>query len=62
LLLQLSISEIPAARQLFHLQALSLSDYALAFGLGLIPVSVVELRKLLVRARPSAARTREPST
>jgi Ca2+-transporting ATPase len=46
LLLQVGLTQIPATQRLFALEALSPVDYALAFGLGLIPVSVLELLKL----------------
>jgi Ca2+-transporting ATPase len=49
-LLQLGLHHIPAAQALFETQGLPLSDCALALGLGLIPVSVLEMSKLARRA------------
>jgi Ca2+-transporting ATPase len=54
--LQLVIGYVPAAQRLFALHPLSLADSALALGLGLVPVSVLELRKLVTRLRPGARR------
>ncbi len=48
-LLQLALHHIPATQALFQIEALTLSDCALALGLGLIPVSILEVSKLLRR-------------
>lgn len=55
-LLQLAIHHLPFAQQLFQIGELSLADCVLVFGLGLVPVSVLELSKLLRRSRPVRAR------
>ncbi|WP_257451637.1 cation-translocating P-type ATPase [Archangium lipolyticum] len=47
--LQLAIYELPAARNLFGLEALHLWELGLTFALGLIPVTALELSKLLRR-------------
>lgn len=47
--LQGVLYELPAARELFGLGALRLWELGLAFALGLIPVTVLELSKLLRR-------------
>ena len=49
--LQLLLGQWPLARQLFDLQPLGLASYALTIGLGLVPVSVLELAKLVRRVR-----------
>jgi len=48
-LVQLGIHHIPATQELFQIGDLPLADCALAFGLGLVPVSVLELGKLARR-------------
>lgn len=48
-LVQLGIHHIPATQELFQLGALPLGDCALSFALGLIPVTVLEVTKLLRR-------------
>ncbi|MEO8179766.1 MAG: cation-translocating P-type ATPase [Deltaproteobacteria bacterium] len=54
-LVQLGLHHIPATQELFQIGALPLADCALSFGLGLVPVSVLELSKLLRRIRPGSA-------
>ena len=49
--LQLALHHIPWTQELFQIGALSLDDCVLVLGLGLIPVSVLELSKLLPRIR-----------
>ncbi len=49
--LQIALPYIPFTRTLFDLHAMSPADTTLCLGLGLVPVSVVELAKLLLRAR-----------
>jgi Ca2+-transporting ATPase len=49
--LQLALYELPSARALFGLGELHLWELGLAFALGLIPVTVLELSKLLFRTR-----------
>jgi len=49
-LVQLGLHHIPATQELFQIGPLSLADGVLALGLGLIPVSVLELSKLLHRS------------
>jgi Ca2+-transporting ATPase len=50
---QLAIISLPATQALFHLAPLPASEAALCLGLGLVSVTVLELRKLLLRLRPS---------
>ncbi|QRK10430.1 cation transporting ATPase C-terminal domain-containing protein [Archangium violaceum] len=47
--LQLAIYELPAARALFGLGELHLWELGLAFALGLIPATMLELSKLARR-------------
>ncbi len=55
---QLALHEIPAMRRLFELQDLGVREMALAAALGLIPVTALELSKLLRRGvRRLRART-----
>jgi Ca2+-transporting ATPase len=49
ILIQLGIHHIPATQALFQIGALPLADCVLGLVLGLIPVSVLELSKLLRR-------------
>jgi Ca2+-transporting ATPase len=44
--LQLAIHYLPATRELFRINAITISHALLATGLGLIPVTVIELAKL----------------
>jgi Ca2+-transporting ATPase len=62
ILVQLGIHHIPATQALFQIGDLPLADCALAFALGLIPVSVLELSKLLRRpwAAPRSAANATP--
>ena len=53
---QLGIHHIPATQALFQIGDLSLADCALALVLGLIPVTVLEVSKLLRRGRLLRAR------
>ena len=50
-LLQLGIHHVPAAQRVFDIQALSLADCGLTLVVALIPVTVVELAKLINRGR-----------
>jgi Ca2+-transporting ATPase len=52
---QLALLAIPTTQQLFQLGSPSLGDVALAMGLGLVPVTVLEVAKLARRA-PGRAR------
>ena len=54
-LIQVALPTVPALRSLFHIQELSAMQTAACVGLGLIPVSLVELAKL---ARATLARWR----
>jgi Ca2+-transporting ATPase len=54
-LIQIGIHHIPGLEALFEIRDLSLSDCVLTIGLGLIPVTVLELAKLARRARGSGA-------
>jgi Ca2+-transporting ATPase len=49
--LQLAIQYVPATQALFRISSLTLGDTALALLLGLAPVSVLEIWKLLSRRR-----------
>jgi Ca2+-transporting ATPase len=53
-LLQIALPYVPFTRTLFGLHAMSPADTTLCLGLGLVPVSVVELGKLMLRARARA--------
>ncbi|MDP2344003.1 MAG: cation-translocating P-type ATPase [Deltaproteobacteria bacterium] len=53
--LQLGIHHVPLLQGLFGIEALSLTDCALSLGVGLIPVTVIELAKLVRRALQSRA-------
>ncbi|MCM2258047.1 MAG: cation-translocating P-type ATPase C-terminal domain-containing protein, partial [Vicinamibacteria bacterium] len=46
---QVSLGHLPFVSTLFGVHAMSLADTALCAALGLIPVTVLELRKLLAR-------------
>ena len=54
-LVQVALPTVPALRSVFHVQELSALETAACVGLGLIPVSLIELAKvvraLLVRRR-----------
>ncbi|MBI1948987.1 MAG: cation-translocating P-type ATPase [Deltaproteobacteria bacterium] len=50
LLVQLALHHVPILQHLFGLGALSATECALSFGVGLIPVTVIEVSKLLRRA------------
>ena len=49
--LQLAIHHVPFAQQLFQISDISLADCMLSLTLGLVPVSAIELTKLVRRAR-----------
>jgi Ca2+-transporting ATPase len=58
MLLQLGLTQLTWARELFQLGALTAAEIGLALALGLIPVSVLELAKLVrrsLRRHPPAA-------
>jgi hypothetical protein len=57
-ILQLALHHIPATQALFQIGAIPLSDCALALALGLIPVSVLEVSKLLRRLKGPRPATR----
>ncbi|RKH76467.1 cation-translocating P-type ATPase [Corallococcus sp. AB045] len=59
LALQVALPEVPALAAFFSLVPLDATHLALALGLGFIPVSVLELRKLLLRGM-ARARARAP--
>ena len=50
-LLQVLLQQVPPLAQLFSLAPLGVGHLALALALGLVPVSVLELRKLALRRR-----------
>jgi P-type Ca2+ transporter type 2C len=50
-LLQLAIHHIPWAQSLFEIGAISTADCVLTLGLGLVPVTVIELLKLASQRR-----------
>lgn len=49
-MIQLGLHHIPATQALFQLGKLSLADCLLAVGAGLVPVTLLELQKLVRRA------------
>jgi hypothetical protein len=49
-LTQVSLHYIPAAQKIFALQPLHLVDFLLIAPCALVTVSVIEIRKLLMRA------------
>ena len=55
--LQAGLHLLPAASGLFALTSLSVNQWAMALAAGFVPVSVLELRKLLRRRRPSDLKT-----
>jgi Ca2+-transporting ATPase len=55
-LIQVGLHHVPATRELFQISPLSPGDLALSIVLGLTPVTLVELHKLVTRAAGSAAR------
>jgi Ca2+-transporting ATPase len=54
---QLAIHSLPLTRALFGITALTPRDAALCLALGVVPVTVVELAKLVRRARAGRIRT-----
>ena len=46
-LLQIGMHHVPFTQRLFRVEPTPLADWALAFGLGLIPVTAIELAKLV---------------
>jgi Ca2+-transporting ATPase len=54
-LVQLAIHHIPATQTLFQIGDLSLADCALGLSVGLIPVTALELSKLIRRATATPA-------
>ena len=54
ILVQLAIHHMPFTRSLFEIGPLSLEDCLLSLAVGFIPVSVLEIGKLLRRRRPDA--------
>ena len=50
-LLQLGLHFIPFSQKIFGLSALSLTDLSMIVPLALIPISVIEIKKLIRRAR-----------
>jgi Ca2+-transporting ATPase len=59
-LVQIGLHYIPAAQDIFQISALSLADCGLTLLLGLLPVTVLELAKI-VRRRLTAAGVPHPS-
>jgi len=54
-LAQIALYEIPATERLFQIRALGLGECALLLILGLVPVTAIELAKLVRRARARVA-------
>ncbi len=52
--LQIGIHHVPVVRQALRLGEMSPADWALSFALGLVPVTTIELAKLLRRKRSAA--------
>jgi P-type Ca2+ transporter type 2C len=61
-LVQLGVQQIPALRSMLEVGELSATDTLMALGLGLVPVTVVELFKLLRGFRARFVSTRGPGT
>jgi P-type Ca2+ transporter type 2C len=57
---QLAIHHVPLIQRTFQINPLSLTDCVLSIGLGLVPVSVLELTKLARRVMPGSRH--HPST
>lgn len=55
--LQIGLHHVPLAQELFKVEALTGKDCLVALGLGLIPVTVLELTKLLRRVLPDGMTT-----
>ena len=55
--LQLALHHVPAIQRLFHVAPLTLEDCALSVGLGLVPVTILEVTKLVRRALASKGRS-----
>ena len=49
--LQLAIHHVPVAQSMFDIMPLSMSDCALTLLVALVPVTVIEIAKLLRRQR-----------
>jgi Ca2+-transporting ATPase len=54
-LIQIAIHQIPAAASLFHIQDLPVETRVVPFVLALVPVTALELRKLVRRRRRSSS-------
>ena len=54
---QVALHHVPAIQRLFHVAPLTLADCALSIGLGLVPVTILELTKLVRRALASKGRS-----
>ncbi|HEY8925680.1 MAG TPA: cation-translocating P-type ATPase [Polyangia bacterium] len=59
-LIQVALPQVPALARLFQIPALSPLEIATSFGLGLVPVTVLELTKLVRRAFRAPARDPRP--
>ena len=55
---QIGIHQVPVMERIFRITALGPAGVAICLGVGLIPVSAIELAKLARRRRPAAARAR----
>jgi Ca2+-transporting ATPase len=53
LLAQLAIHQFASSRRIFQIQALSAADFAIVAGFALLPVTLVELAKLVRARRPN---------
>jgi Ca2+-transporting ATPase len=51
ILLQIGLHHVPWTQAVFQIDALAPSDWAIAVGCGLVPATVLELRKLVGRGR-----------
>lgn len=54
---QIAIHHIPETQTFFHIGTLSMADCVLSFALGLIPVTVIEVAKLVRSVRARALQT-----
>ena len=54
---QVALHHVPSIQRLFHVAPLTLADCVLSIGLGLVPVTILELTKLVRRALASKGRS-----
>ena len=59
-LVQVSLGHVPFARSFLRIEALAGADIALCIGVGLVPVTVMEIAKLLQKPAPVSAASPQP--